>query len=190
MKTLGNWKSNNLQEDILKKYKQAFFVDWRVADRHKKGLYSQLDYVLDTNIPRQPKLVTGDAFKAGLKQTVQRPFRVVPFFDPGVWGGQWMKEVCDLDRAEENYAWCFDCVLEENSLYLRYGKIRIEVPAINLVFFQSIPLLGEKVYARFGAEFPIRFDFSRHYGWPESKFASAPYYRVYSRNFWYALYAG
>jgi mannose-6-phosphate isomerase class I len=59
----------------------------------------------------------------------------------------------------KNYAWCFDGVPEENSLYLQYGNIRIEVPAINLVFREPIALLGERVYARFGPEFPIRFDF-------------------------------
>ncbi len=31
-----------------------------------------------------------------------------------------------------------------------------ETPAINLVFFQPRELPGERVYARFGAEFPIR----------------------------------
>ena len=31
------------------------------------------------------------AFRAGMPAAVSSPFRVVPFFDPGVWGGQWMK---------------------------------------------------------------------------------------------------
>ncbi|HMQ08940.1 MAG TPA: class I mannose-6-phosphate isomerase, partial [Saprospiraceae bacterium] len=58
-----------------------------------------------------------------------------------------------------NYAWCFDCVPEENSIQFDYQGIVFESPAINLVFFQPKALLGERVYARFGAEFPIRFDF-------------------------------
>ena len=38
-------------------------------------------------------LITGDAFRAGARRPPSRaPFRVVPFFDPGVWGGQWMKD--------------------------------------------------------------------------------------------------
>lgn len=158
-KELGNFKINNFNEDVLKKYKRAFFIEWRVADRHKKNLYDEIDYLLDTNVYNHPKMVTGDAFRAGLIETVKRPFRVVPYFDPGVWGGQWMKNVCNLDKEQENFAWCFDCVPEENSLYLRYGDIRIEVPSINIVLYRPKELLGEKVYARFGAEFPIRFDF-------------------------------
>jgi mannose-6-phosphate isomerase class I len=83
----------------------------------------------------------------------------VPFFDPAPWGGQWMKEVCDLDRTVGNFGWCFDCVPEENSLLLGFGDVRVEVPSIDLVFYQPRQLLGEAVFGRFGAEFPIRFDF-------------------------------
>lgn len=158
-KELGNFKVNNLDEDTLRKYKRAFFIEWRVADRHKKGLYDKFDYLLDSNTYNDPKLVTGDALRAGLQETANRPFRLVPYFDPGIWGGQWMKEVCNLDKEQENFAWSFDGVPEENSLFLRYGDIRIEVPSINLVLYKPKDLLGEKVYARFGAEFPIRFDF-------------------------------
>ena len=58
-----------------------------------------------------------------------------------------------------NYAWCFDCVPEENSLLLGFGATRVEVPALDLVFRHPRELLGEAVHARFGDEFPIRFDF-------------------------------
>lgn len=158
-KELGNFKAQNYDEDTLRKYKRAFFIEWRIADRHKKKLYDEIDYLLDTNVYNDPKMITGFAFLTGLTETSKRPFRVVPYFDPGVWGGQWMKSVCGLDKSKENFAWCFDCVPEENSLYLRYGDIRVEVPSLNVVLYKPKELLGEKVYARFGAEFPIRFDF-------------------------------
>ena len=82
------------------------------------------------------ELVTGDALREGLRQAARRPFRVVPFFDPGPWGGQWMRQVCALPDGPPNYAWCFDCVPEENSLLLGFGDITVEIPAIDLVFFQ------------------------------------------------------
>ena len=140
-------------------YKRAFFVDWRVCDRWKRPLMARWDFLLDTNNPREPKLAEGEAVRRGLRHAVTRPFRVVPFFDPAPWGGQWMKEVCDLDRGAKNYGWCFDCVPEENSLLLGFGAARVEIPSIDLVFDQPRALLGEAVHARFGDEFPIRFDF-------------------------------
>jgi mannose-6-phosphate isomerase class I len=140
-------------------YKRAFFVDWRVCDRWKRPLIAKWDFVLDTNNPSAPKLANGEAVRRGLRQAAKQPFRVVPFFDPAPWGGQWMKEVCDLDRGPKNYGWCFDCVPEENSLLLDFGDAHIEIPSLNLVFDQPRALLGEAVHARFGDEFPIRFDF-------------------------------
>ncbi len=140
-------------------YKRGFFVDWRAADRLKQEALPALDFLLDTNDVERPKMIAGDDFRRGLATTVARPFRVVPFFDPGPWGGQWMREVCGLPAETPNYAWCFDCVPEENSLLLGFGGERVEVPALDLVFAHPRELLGEAVHARFGAEFPIRFDF-------------------------------
>jgi mannose-6-phosphate isomerase class I len=140
-------------------YKRAFFVDWRVCDRWKRPLISRWDFLLDTNTPREPKLAEGDAVRRGLRAAARRPFRVVPFFDPAPWGGQWMKEACGLGGNAKNYGWCFDCVPEENSLLLGFGNARLELPASDLVFDQPRALLGDKVHARFGDEFPIRFDF-------------------------------
>lgn len=156
---VSNIGIENKEERALLQYKRGFFVDWRICDRFKKTLMKKWDYVLDTNITEDPKMATGTAIWTGLEKASQTPFRVVPFFDPGPWGGQWMKEVCNLDRKSANYAWCFDCVPEENSLYLGFGNIRFEIPSINLVFAYPEQLLGNPVYGRFGDEFPIRFDF-------------------------------
>ena len=158
-KGMPNFKCHNEKEDVLRKYKRGFFIEWRIADRHKKELYDDIGFYLDTNKENDPKMVSGEAFREGLKQISKRPFRLVPYFDPGVWGGQWMKLVCDLDPKEENYAWSFDGVPEENSIYLQYGDVVIESPAMNVVKYMPENLLGKKNYARFGAEFPIRFDF-------------------------------
>jgi hypothetical protein len=155
--TIGNLGADNLQESPAQKYKRAFFVDWRAADHLKKSLFEKIDFWLDTN-GDVPKLVTGHAMRDGLKQVTSRPFRVVPYFDPGPWGGHWMEEVCHLSRDVPNHAWCFDCVPEENSLLLAFGATNVEIPAMNLTLLYSRELLGDAVFSRFGAEFPIRFD--------------------------------
>ncbi|MDF2540509.1 MAG: mannose-6-phosphate isomerase [Herbinix sp.] len=157
-KGMPNWRCENYEAPILSKYKRGFFVEWRIADRYKKKQFDKINYLIDTNIPNQPKMITGDAFRYALNQISEEPFRVQPYFDPGVWGGQWMKEVFGLDQTAKNYAWSFDGVPEENSLRLLFDDIFIDIPCIDLVLYRPQKLLGEKVHARFGAEFPIRFD--------------------------------
>jgi mannose-6-phosphate isomerase class I len=154
-----NWKTDNPNEDKLKKFKQGYFVEWRMADRLKRTLFDKIDYLLDTNQKDNPKMITGDAFRAGLEQFSKQPFRLVPYFAPEVWGGQWMKKVCGLDPDEINYAWAFDGVPEENSIHMDFGGVIVEVPSVDVVFYRPVNLLGDRVHARFGDEFPIRFDF-------------------------------
>lgn len=155
---IGNLGAGNAGARSAQLYKRAYFVDWRVADRHKRTAWEKIDYFLDTVDSHQPKLIDAMTIESALKDVAQRPFRIVPFFDPAPWGGQWMKDVCSLPPESPNYGWCFDCVPEENSLLLGFGKVRFEIPAIDLVFRCPKDLLGARTVERFGAEFPIRFD--------------------------------
>lgn len=152
---------DNSQEGPSLQYKRGYFNDWVILDRHKDVLMQEgrIQYWIDTNDRETPKMISDQQFRQGLDRTVRKPFRVVPFFDPAPWGGQWMKEVCDLPRDKDNYGWCFDCVPEENSLLLNVGGTLVEFPSQDLVLMHSKSLLGEQVWARFGKEFPIRFDF-------------------------------
>ena len=150
---------DNRKDAVSLQYKRGYFNDWRVCDKYKESLFDKVDFWLATHIATEPKMIDQTTFFKGIEETVHSPFRVVPFFDPAPWGGQWMKEVCDLDPEKENYGWCFDCVPEENSLYFEVNGVRFELPSVDLVLLKTRELLGEPVEARFGKDFPIRFDF-------------------------------
>lgn len=150
---------DNREDAVSLQYKRGYFNDWRILDRYKESLFGRVDFWLDTHIANEPRLIDKETFFKGIEETVKTPFRVVPFFDPAPWGGQWMKEVCGLNPEKENYGWCFDCVPEENSLYFEVNGVRFELPSVDLVLLKSRDLLGEPVEARFGKDFPIRFDF-------------------------------
>jgi len=150
---------DNRADAVSLQYKRGYFNDWRICDDYKDTLFDKVDFWIDTHVVDNPKMIDKDTFFKGIDATINSPFRVVPFFDPAPWGGQWMKEVCDLNPEVHNYGWCFDCVPEENSLLLEINGIIFEMPSINLVLLKSRDLLGEPVEARFGKDFPIRFDF-------------------------------
>jgi mannose-6-phosphate isomerase class I len=156
---INNIGLKNFDEASGIQYKRGYFVDWRICDKLKQQLFNKADFWLDTNEANHPKMISTKTMLDGLSQVVKSPFRVVPYFDPGPWGGQWMKEVCGLDKTKQNYAWSFDGVPEENSLLFKLNDVFFEIPSINLVFYKSKELLGEPVESRFGKEFPIRFDF-------------------------------
>lgn len=152
---------DNSQEGASVQYKRGYFNDWNICDRLKDNLSKEgrIVYWIDTNDRQTPKMISDATFRQGIQKTARKPFRVVPFFDPAPWGGQWMKEVCDLDREVVNFGWCFDCVPEENSLLFDVNGTLFELPSQDVVIMQNRELLGPKVQHRFGKSFPIRFDF-------------------------------
>jgi mannose-6-phosphate isomerase class I len=156
---MPNALRDNPREDILKKYKQGYFLEWRLADRIKTECFGRMDYYLDCSRDGDFVMITAGLFDRLLDEEVSGPFRLVPYFDPGVWGGQWMKETFGLDPSAPNYAWSFDGVPEENSLLFDLEGTLLEMPAMNLTLMRPVKLLGERVFDIYGAEFPIRFDF-------------------------------
>ena len=150
---------DNREDPVSIQYKRGLFIDWRVLDYYKDTLFARVDWWIDTNAAGDPKMISRETFFRGIDKTAHQPFRVVPFFDPAPWGGQWMKDVCDLDREVPNFGWCFDCVPEENSLLLEVEGVKFELPSNDLILLRAREVLGAPVEARFGKDFPIRFDF-------------------------------
>src|SRR5436305_2679048 len=156
---IGNLGADNIGARPSLLYKRAYFVDWRLADQHKQDLWPDLDFILDTTGPNSPALLAAGDYFGALSAVVRRPFRVVPWFEPAPWGGRWMQQVCGLDPSVDNFGWCFDCVPEENSVLLGFGAATFEAPSNDIVLREPHQLLGDFVVRRFGAQFPIRFDF-------------------------------
>src|SRR5690606_16967475 len=86
-------------------------------------------------------------------------FRPRPWFDPGVWGGQWMKQRFAGLGDEENFAWSFELIAPENGIVLESSGILLEVTFDLLMFAAAEQVLGADGYRIFGDFFPIRFDF-------------------------------
>ena len=158
-KGMGNFKCSNYNGDKLRKFKRGYFFEWRIADKLKASLFDDIDYMIDGNKDNEPKMISGDTFRNAMFEVAGRPFRTQPYFDAGVWGGHWMEDKFNLEDGNPNYAWSFDGVPEENSLLLEIDSNVLELPAMDLILSQPIRLLGPQVYSRFGAEFPIRFDY-------------------------------
>jgi mannose-6-phosphate isomerase class I len=107
----------------------------------------------------EPHWVEGSAFRQALQGLARRPFRVKPWFAPGSWGGQWMKEHFDLPRDQPNYAWSFELIAPENGLLLGDGERVLECAFDYLLWQETDAVLGTAVAARYGSYFPIRFDY-------------------------------
>lgn len=155
---MNNWRTAKTGLTKLAKYKRGFFAEWRWADKVKDSLLGKIDAYIDMTNEGSPVMVSGDMYRSSLDKVSKRPFRLTPYFDPGVWGGNWMTSHFGLKNNNRNFAWGFDGVPEENSISLDFGGRILQTPAMNLVLYRPDELLGKRVHSRFGKEFPIRFD--------------------------------
>ena len=58
-KLIPNLGLRNHAERPSLKYKRAYFLDWRAADRNKRYLLDRIDFLLDTNEPGNPRMISG-----------------------------------------------------------------------------------------------------------------------------------
>jgi hypothetical protein len=140
-------------------YKRFYFVDWPVLNQVKRASLARLDFFVDGTDATMPKLVRGADFRRGLHELARQPFRVKPWFAPGPWGGQWMKEQFGLPPEQPNYAWSFELIAPENGILLGNPEQYIECAFDYVLWAETDSVLGVSVAARYGSYFPIRFDY-------------------------------
>ncbi len=158
-KSSDNYNAKNFGEDPLRMFKRGYFIDWRIADNYKDSLWNSIDYYMDTDNANHPKMMKHEDFKKALNDVVSQPFMLIPYYDPGLWGGHWMQEKFGLDPEKPNFAWSFNGLPEENACVIQVNDETFKFQAMDLVLFRPYKLLGEKNVATLGREFPIRFDF-------------------------------
>lgn len=156
---LDNWGAGFKPESFGSFYKRAYFVEWQALNRQKERLLPRLDRFIDLNDPANPVSISGDDFRATLDDLSRTPFRPRPWFAPGPWGGQFMKNHMGLNPDEPNFAWSFELIAPENGILISDENHQLEFTFDYLLFRNSPAVMGAEASARFGTEWPVRFDY-------------------------------
>ncbi len=140
-------------------YKRFYFVDWVVLNSHKLEIKEQINLFVDAQDTDVPLSMTSLDLREGLNEMSRNYFRVRPWFEPGVWGGTWIKnKIHGLSQDVPNYAWSFEMIVPENGIMFKSNNLLFEISFDFLMFNEAENILGN-AFPVFGYEFPIRFDF-------------------------------
>ncbi|TVQ01710.1 MAG: hypothetical protein EA359_13655 [Balneolaceae bacterium] len=146
-------------EDPKTMYKRFYYVDWHVCNRHKQQLLPELCAIADGQRDGDIAWMRGDVFREGLEKMAGSPFRVRPWFEPGVWGGKWMQQTFEgLNPEAENFAWSFELIAPENGVIFESEGTMLEIGFEWLMYHSNRSILGEDA-GTYGTYFPLRFDY-------------------------------
>jgi mannose-6-phosphate isomerase class I len=157
--SITNLGADELYEPYLM-YKRFYFVDWVVLNQHKKQILDKITVIADGQWADDINWMLKADFAEGLNRMSRSVIRVRPWFEPGVWGGHWMKQhIPEINNEDEpNLAWSFELIVPENGLVFESNGYLLEVSFDFLMFHNHHQILGRHA-AQFRDEFPIRFDF-------------------------------
>lgn len=159
----GNY--SNIGDDYARPFSELmrrnYYIDFELEVKLRKQLLQEdkIDEYICGDHDNKLVLLEKDAFNEMLKELSKYPFRCKPVYLEGVWGGEYIRKVRNLDVKANNIAWIFDMIPMEVSVLVEYKDNIFEFPFAT--FFNKYPydIMGEECTKRFGGYFPIRCNY-------------------------------
>lgn len=155
-------RSKNIGDKSAKPFKlmmrRSYYVDFDISLLLRKELMKLncIDYYIDST--NEYKMLQKEGFNDAMSSLAKMPFRCTPVYIEGVWGGQYVKKLRDVDSMK-NIAWVFDFIPMEVSVRVKVGDDEISMPFYTFLQCQDEAIMGKACVDKFDGFFPIRFNY-------------------------------
>ncbi len=154
----------NLGDEYARPFKElmrrAYYVDFELALKLRRQLLKEgsIDFYIDGADIDRYKMIPKKYLDEITSTLSKMPFRTRPVYIEGVWGGQYIKKLRNIDSAK-NVAWSFDFIPAEVSVAIEFGGKSIELPFYTFLETSEAAIMGEECTEKFEGYFPIRFNY-------------------------------
>lgn len=161
---MSNWGASNETEEYLRKEKRYVYLEGRIQDNHKRHLLNDIDFIIDGDIRNSPVMLSGEDFRSVLHSFAHRPFKLTPFFNKGIWGGNWCQQVLNGGTDKENTAWGITGWMNLQSAVAVCGENEFHVAGNDIIHFSPTEFLGNQNFFWFGYNCPVSADYLDTWG--------------------------
>ena len=155
-------KMVNIGDKVARPFKEmmrrAYYVDFDIALALRRVLLKNrlVDYYIDST--EEFKMLPREALDDIFGSLSKMPFRCTPVYLEGVWGGQYVKDLRNVEPMK-NIAWVFDLIPMEVSIRAEIGDQIVQMPFYSFLQSKEENIMGEKCVEKFDGFFPIRFNY-------------------------------
>lgn len=141
--------------------RRNYYVDFELIVEHRKELLQKdlIDLYIIADHNERLTALGKRAFNGMLKALSQYPFRCKPVYIEGIWGGEYIRKIRQINCPAKNIAWIFEMIPMEVSVVVRYQQFDLEFPFST--FFMKFPqeIMGKQCTETFDSYFPIRCNY-------------------------------
>ncbi len=134
-------------------WKEFNYCDFYLLYRHKKNLYTKMDYYIEAVDSGSMKMVTRAAYDEIISSVVKQPIKQVQIFQPGPWGAYRYRDLWDVPGLECS-AWNKMSGPEMSVVIDFGGEDMLNIPLINLLQYNA-EVTGKKVSEKYPDLFPL-----------------------------------
>ncbi|MBE7047729.1 MAG: hypothetical protein E7396_10040, partial [Ruminococcaceae bacterium] len=134
-------------------WKEFNYCDFYLLYRHKKSLYTKMDYYVEAVEKDNIKMVSRTTYDEIISKVVKQPIKQVQIFQPGPWGAYRYRDLWDIPGLECS-AWNKMSGPEMSVVIDFGGDDMLNIPLINLLQYNA-EVTGPKVSQKYPDLFPL-----------------------------------
>ena len=134
-------------------WKEFNYCDFYLLYRHKKSIYTKMDYYVEAVEKDNIKMVSRTTYDEIISKVVKQPIKQVQIFQPGPWGAYRYRDLWDIPGLECS-AWNKMSGPEMSVVIDFGGDDMLNIPLINLLQYNA-EVTGPKVSRKYPDLFPL-----------------------------------